>query len=237
MAVLFNSLAFPASFRVVSALWVSSGCPLVAFRLVGVFLFPCLLYWCGWGKTAYQSGAVLGRCSFVVSGVVAFLVVRVGLVSVWLSGMSRPDCLKWWLPWGLSPFLLTLSGRAVVLSFVWVCGLNWRVSCLCASVLPLVCLRRSLRVVFAVVPTAFCVGGLAAYRVRVVCGSVVLLPLVCASGVLSGLHPLPFLLSVFGLGVPLVGLSGLGVWSVWCGYILHQTQRSHICTRFQFVTK
>jgi hypothetical protein len=69
---------------------------------------------------------------------------------------------------------------------------------------------------------------------------VVLLPLVCASGVLSGLHPLPFLLSVSGLGVPLVGASGLGVWSVWsvwCGYILHQSQRSYICTRFQIVTK
>ena len=66
---------------------------------------------------------------------------------------------------------------------------------------------------------------------RVVCGSVVRLPLVCASGVLLGLHPLPLLLSVSGLGVPLVGASGLGVVSgcrVWLyiapverSYILH----------------
>ena len=79
--------------------------------------------------------------------------------------------------------------------------------------------RRSLRVVFAAVLIAFCSGGRAAYRVRVVCWSVVRLPLVCASGVLLGLHSLPFYLSVFGLGVPLwcvcsvclVCVSGLGV--------------------------
>ena len=76
-------------------------------------------------------------------------------------------------------------------------------SCLVASVLPLVCLRRSVRVVFAVVLIAFCVGGRAAYCVRVGLVSVVRLPLVCASGVLSGLHPLPFLLSVLVFGVPI----------------------------------
>ena len=58
---------------------------------------------------------------------------------------------------------------------------------------------RSLRVVFAVVLIAFCVGGRAAYCVRVVCGSVVRLPLVWVGGVLSGLHPPPFHLSVFGV--------------------------------------
>ena len=117
------------------------------------------------------------------------------------------------------------------LAVVWVCGLVWWVSCLVASVLPLVCLRRSLRVVFAAVLIAFCVGGLAAYRVRVVCWSVVRLPLVCASGVLSGLHPPPFYLSVFGLGVPLwcacsvclVCVSGLGVFLTSLHLHLHQT--------------
>ena len=56
--------AFPASFRVVSPLWRGLGfcpdCPLAVFRLVGVFLVPRFLYWCGSGKTAYQSGVVLG---------------------------------------------------------------------------------------------------------------------------------------------------------------------------------
>ena len=126
-----------------------------------------------------------------------------------------------------------LSGRAVVLSVVWVCGLVWRVSCLVASVLPLVCLRRSLRVVFAVVLIAFCVGGRASYCVRVGVWSVVRLPLVWVGGVLSGLHPLPFLLSVSGLGVPLVGASGLGVVSgcrVW--FYIAPVERSYILHPF-----
>ena len=161
--------------------------------VLGRVFLVCL--WSGRG-----SGCAVRPCGGLVIWIVAdslpLMAVALGLVSV------SPD----------------YSGRAVVGSVVWDCGLNWRVSCLVASVLPLVCLRRSLRVVFAVVLTAFCVGGRAAYRGRVVCWSVVRLPLVWVGGVLSGLHPPPFLLSVSGLGVPLVGASGLGVVSgcrVW----------------------
>ena len=86
---------------------------------------------------------------------------------------------------------------------------------------PLVCLCRSLRVVFAAVLIAFCSGGWAAYRVRVVCWSVVRLPLVCASGVLLGLHSLPFYLSVFGLGVPLWCVCSVCLVCVWSGCVPH----------------
>ena len=99
----------------------------------------------------------------------------------------------------------------------WGKRLNWRVSYLGASVLPLVVLSVCSGC-SSVVPSASCVGGWSVSWGRVVLRSVVLLPLVCASGVLSGLHSLPFLLSVSGLGVPLVGASGLGVVSgcrVW----------------------
>ena len=162
------------------------------------------------GKLPYQAGADLGSvflrrvwggrvsrragrpCVGLVVGIVAaslpLMVVALGLVSV------SPD----------------YSGRAVVLSVVWGCGLYWRVSCLGASVLPLVvpsvCSGRS-----SVVPVALCLGVGSVSWGRVVLRSVVLLPLVWVGGVLSGLHPLPFLLSVSGLGVPLVGASGLGV--------------------------
>ena len=80
---------------------------------------------------------------------------------------------------------------------------------------------------------AYCLGGGSVSWGRVVLRSVVRLPLVWVGGVLSGLHPPPFLVSVSGLGVPLVGASGLGVVSgcrVWL-YIA-PVERSHICTRF-----
>ena len=216
----------------VSALWVSSGCPLASFRLVGVFLFPRLLYGCGLWKTAYPTGAVLGSvflrrvwggrvsrragrpCVGLVVGIVAaslpLVAVALGLVSV------SPD----------------YSGRAVVLSVVWDCGLSWRVSCLGASVLPLVvpsvCSGRS-----SVVPVALCLGGGSVSWGRVVSWSVVRLPLVWVGGVLSGLHPPPFLVSVSGLGVPLVGASGLGVVSgcrVW--FYIAPVERSYILHPF-----
>ena len=103
------------------------------------------------------------------------------------------------------------SGRAVVLSVVWDCGLIWRVSCLVASVLPLVVLSVCSGC-SSVVPAAFCQGGGSVSWGRVVSWSVVLLPLVWVGGVLSGLHPLPFLLSVLVFGVPIT------------------------CTRFRYVT-
>lgn len=128
-------------------------------------------------------------------------------------GIVRPDCLLWWLLWGLFPSpLVCISGRAVVGSVVWDCGLNWRVSCLGASVLPLVvpsvCSGRS-----SVVLTVFCMMVGAVSWGRVVSWSVVRLPLVWVGGVLSGLHPLPFLLSVC-----LVWVCLLWVRLVWvCG--------------------
>jgi len=119
------------------------------------------------------------------------------------------------------------SGRAVVGSVVWDRGLIWRVSCLVASG---AASGGSVGRFGSFLGCSCCL--LSGWRVGVLgsgrCWSVVLLPLVCAPGVLSGLHSPPFLLSVSGLGVPLVGASGLGVWSVWsvwCGYILHLPQR------------
>ena len=71
-----------------------------------------------WGGCG--SGCAVRPCGGLVVWIVAaslpLMVVVLGLVSV------SPD----------------YSGRAVVLSVVWVCGLIWRVSCLGASVLPLV---------------------------------------------------------------------------------------------------
>lgn len=51
-------------------------------------------------------GGSCGWCSLSAFGSVAVLVLRVGLVSAWLSGRSRPYCLLWRWPWGLFPFLL-----------------------------------------------------------------------------------------------------------------------------------
>ena len=128
-------------------MWVSSGCPLASFRLVGVFLVPRLLYGCGLWKTAYQIGAVLGSVFLrrVWGGCGSGCAVRpCGGLVVWIVAASLPFMV---VALGLVSVSPDYSGRAVVLSVVWVCGLFWRVSCLGASVLPLVCLRRSVRVV------------------------------------------------------------------------------------------
>ena len=139
--------------------------------------------------------------------------VRSVLVAGLLPSCNRLHHLSGWCwAWGLFPSLLTIQGGRLSCRLYRVCGLNWRVSCLGASVLPLVvpsvCSGCS-----SVVPSASCVGGWSVSCGRVVLVSAVLLPLVCASGVISGLHPSPFLLSVLVFGVQIT------------------------CARFQIVTK
>ena len=140
---------------------------------------------------------------------------------VWLSVGCWPDRLfRVVVALGLPPFLLTIQGG--------------RLSCGCMG------LRA-----FLVGVLSGCLGAasgvppsVAAGRVR--CGSDCLLfwwsgcvsragrmlvggwlPLVCASGVLSGLHPPPFYLSVFGLGVPLWCACSVCLVCVWSGCVPH----------------
>jgi hypothetical protein len=183
---------------------------------------PLVSVW--FGENCHNRRArFLVRCSFVASGVVVFLVVRVGLVSVWLSGWSRPRCLLWRWPWGLFPSLLTIQGGRLSCRLYGFAGLFGGCPVWVWFPLPL-CLRR-LRVVVYRLPICllcgwwwWCLGSLYAWIVgRGVWVSVVSSPFRIA----------PATVSIVGVwsGCASCGRvwSGCGVWV--SGVVLYCTRR------------
>ena len=189
------------------------------------------------GKLPTRRARFLVRCSCVASGVVVFLVVRVGLVSVWLSGWSRPRCLLWWWPWGLFPSLLTIQGGRLSCRSYGFAGYVGG----CPVWVPRFCLwwfRRSVRVVprSFLLPFVWVSGRclvVGSFRGRwfgcLWCGSVVSFQDCTCHRFLCRC-----LVWVCLLWARLVWVWCLGV---GCGSILHPSKDPTFCTRFQIVTK